>query len=107
MRYVERCSDSSWKASSQSNTSSVERVNQDIQNMLTTWMDYSDTNKCEQIANVETEEQLEETGNTSEKKLSGGHTENHIPKKNFGEDLENLYHAFTSSSNRKTRVNFQ
>ncbi|GFU85546.1 hypothetical protein TNCV_2860611 [Trichonephila clavipes] len=32
--------------------------------------------------------QLEETGNTSEKKLSDGHTENHIPKKNIEDDLQ-------------------
>ncbi|GFU21880.1 KRAB-A domain-containing protein 2 [Trichonephila clavipes] len=42
----------------------------------------------EQIANIETKEQLEETGNTSEKNLSGGHTENYIPKKNIEEDLQ-------------------
>ena len=42
----------------------------------------------EQIANIEAEEQLEELFNTSEKKLSGGHTENHIPKKNIEEDLQ-------------------
>ncbi|GFT16575.1 KRAB-A domain-containing protein 2 [Trichonephila clavipes] len=45
--------------------------------------------QLEKTANTfETEEQLEETGNTSEKHLSGGHTENHIPKKNIEEDLQ-------------------
>ncbi|KAM4707160.1 baculoviral IAP repeat-containing protein 1-like [Discoglossus pictus] len=45
--------------------------------------------QLEEIANTfETEEQLEETVNTSEKNLSGGHTENHIPKKNIEEDLQ-------------------
>ncbi|XP_023288360.1 KRAB-A domain-containing protein 2 [Orussus abietinus] len=123
---------------------SVEKANQDIQNMLTAWMNENDTNKWsdglsfvqfaknttyhegirqspyeamfgvkakrgiastflpgEQIANIETEEQLEEIANTSEteeqleetvnayqKNLSGGHTENHIPKKNIEEDLQ-------------------
>ncbi|GFR05589.1 uncharacterized protein TNCT_234671 [Trichonephila clavata] len=43
----------------------------------------------EEIANTfETEEQLEKIGNTSEKILSGGHTENHIQKKNIEEDLQ-------------------
>ncbi|GFU57338.1 KRAB-A domain-containing protein 2 [Trichonephila clavipes] len=37
---------------------------------------------------LETEEQLEETGNTSGKNFSGAHTENHMPKKNIEEDLE-------------------
>ncbi|GFX70331.1 hypothetical protein TNCV_2955511 [Trichonephila clavipes] len=32
-------------------------------------------------SSFETEEQIEETGNTSEKNLSGGHTKTHIPKK--------------------------
>ncbi|GFV08849.1 uncharacterized protein TNCV_3820921 [Trichonephila clavipes] len=41
-----------------------------------------------QIANIEIEEQLEETGNTSEKNLSDGHTENHIPKKNIAEHVQ-------------------
>ncbi|GFQ71841.1 KRAB-A domain-containing protein 2 [Trichonephila clavata] len=127
---------------------SVERANQDIQNMLTAWMNNNDTNKwseglpfvqfarntayyegirqspyeamfgikakrgiassflpCEQITNIETEkqleeiantfeteEQLEETGNT-EKNLSGGHSENHIRKKN----IENYLQSTTSS----------
>lgn len=123
---------------------SVERVNQDIQNMLTAWMNNNDTNKwsdglpfvqfskntayheeirqspyeamfgvktkrgiassslpSEQIASIETEEQLEEiantfeteeqlkeTVNTSEKNWSVGHIENYIPKKNIEEDLQ-------------------
>ncbi|XP_055944438.1 uncharacterized protein LOC129975400 [Argiope bruennichi] len=123
---------------------SVERANQDIQNMLTAWMNDNNTNKwseglpfvqfaknttyhegirqspyeamfgikvkrgiassflpSEQIASIETEEQLEEiantfeteeqleeTGNTFEKNLSGGQTENQIPKKNIEEDLQ-------------------
>ncbi|GFX28185.1 KRAB-A domain-containing protein 2 [Trichonephila clavipes] len=123
---------------------SVECANQNIQNLLTAWMNDNDTNKwseglpfvqfakntkyleeihqspyeamldvkakrgiassfspCEQIENIETEEQLEETvntseteeqlketGNTSEKNLSGGHTENHIPKKNIEENFQ-------------------
>ncbi|XP_055943339.1 KRAB-A domain-containing protein 2-like [Argiope bruennichi] len=123
---------------------SVERANQDIQNMLNAWMNDNNTNKwsedlsfvqfaknttyhegirqslyeamfgikakrgiesyflpSEQIASIETEEQLEEiantfeteeqlgkTGNTSEKNLSGGQTENQIPKKNIEEDLQ-------------------
>ncbi|XP_055932879.1 KRAB-A domain-containing protein 2-like [Argiope bruennichi] len=123
---------------------SVERANQDIQNMLTAWMNDNNTNKwseglpfvqfaknttyhegirqspyeamfgikakrgiassflpseqigsieteeqLEEIANTfETEEQLEETGNTLEKNLSGGQTENQIPKKNIEEDLQ-------------------
>ena len=122
---------------------SVERANQDIQNMLSAWMNDNDTNKwsdglpfvqfaknttyhegirqspyeamfgvkakrgiassflpSELIANIETEEQLEEIANTcetekqheetvdtSEKKLSGGHTENNILRKNIEEDL--------------------
>lgn len=122
---------------------SVERANQDIQNMLSAWMNDNDTNKwsdglpfvqfaknttyhegirqspyeamfgvkakrgiassflpSELIANIETEEQLEEIANTcetekqheetvdtSEKKLSGGHSENHISRKNIEEDL--------------------
>ncbi|GFV26662.1 KRAB-A domain-containing protein 2 [Trichonephila clavipes] len=45
--------------------------------------------QLEETANTfETEEQLEETGNISEKYLSGGHTENHIPKKNIEEVLQ-------------------
>ncbi|GFU16206.1 KRAB-A domain-containing protein 2 [Trichonephila clavipes] len=45
--------------------------------------------QLEEIVNTfETEEHLEETGNTSEKNLSGGHTENHIPKKNIEDDLQ-------------------
>ncbi|GFW83134.1 hypothetical protein TNCV_3236821 [Trichonephila clavipes] len=44
---------------------------------------------------LETEEKLEETGKTSEKNLSGGHTENHIPKKNIENDLQ-----FTTSSHQ-------
>ncbi|XP_057669973.1 KRAB-A domain-containing protein 2-like [Diorhabda carinulata] len=45
--------------------------------------------QLEEIANTsETEEQLEETVNASKKKLSGGHTKNHIPKKNIEEDLQ-------------------
>ncbi|XP_055924524.1 KRAB-A domain-containing protein 2-like [Argiope bruennichi] len=110
---------------------SVERANQDIQNMLTAWMNDNNTNKwseglpfvqfaknttyhegirqspyevmfgikakrgiassflpSEQIASIETEEQLQETGNTSEKNLSGGQTENQIPKKNIEEDVK-------------------
>ncbi|GFU78453.1 KRAB-A domain-containing protein 2 [Trichonephila clavipes] len=124
---------------------SVERANQDIQNMLTAWMNHNDTNKrseglpfvqfaknttyhegihqspyeamfsvkakrgityflpSEQIANIETantfetEEQLEDTGNTSEKNLSCGHTENYIPKEKYSRGLE-IYNVFTSSS---------
>ncbi|GFU52687.1 KRAB-A domain-containing protein 2 [Trichonephila clavipes] len=46
MRYVERCYNSSWKASSQSNTRlTVERANQDIPNMLTACRKDNDTNK--------------------------------------------------------------
>nr|XP_012151860.1 PREDICTED: uncharacterized protein LOC105663967 [Megachile rotundata] len=45
--------------------------------------------QLEEIANTfETEEQLEETVNTSEKNLSGVHNENHIPKKNIEEYLQ-------------------
>ncbi|XP_076394125.1 uncharacterized protein LOC105662085 [Megachile rotundata] len=57
----------------------------------------------EQIANIEIEEQLEEidntfetegqleeTVNTSEKNLSSGYIENHIPKKNIEEDLQSI-----------------
>lgn len=45
--------------------------------------------QLEEIANTfETEEQLKETVNTSEKNWSGGHIENHIPKKNIEEDLQ-------------------
>ncbi|GFX94951.1 hypothetical protein TNCV_3045831 [Trichonephila clavipes] len=45
--------------------------------------------QLEEIANTfETQEQLKETGNTSEKNVSGGHTENHIPKKIIEDDLE-------------------
>ncbi|GFW69628.1 hypothetical protein TNCV_489721 [Trichonephila clavipes] len=70
---------------------------------------------CKQIANIETEEQLEEigntfeieeqleeTGNTSEKHLSGGHTENHIPKKNTEEDFQSntsTYQVLTEKHN--------
>ncbi|GFU95543.1 KRAB-A domain-containing protein 2 [Trichonephila clavipes] len=45
--------------------------------------------QLEETANTfETEKQLEETVNTSEKNLSGGHTENNIPKKNIEEDFQ-------------------
>ncbi|GFW10025.1 KRAB-A domain-containing protein 2 [Trichonephila clavipes] len=51
--------------------------------------------QLEKIANTfETEEQLKETGNTSEKNKSGGHTENHIPKKNIPEDLQSTFIKF-------------
>ncbi|GFV25840.1 uncharacterized protein TNCV_3868081 [Trichonephila clavipes] len=43
---------------------------------------------------LETEEQLEETGDTFGKNFSGGHTKNHMPKKNIEEDLQSI----TSSS---------
>ncbi|GBM60030.1 hypothetical protein AVEN_147593-1 [Araneus ventricosus] len=65
----------------------------------------------EQIANIETEEQLEEiantfkteeqlekTVNTFEENLSNGHTENHISKRNIEEDLQpttSSYQALT------------
>ncbi|GFX28339.1 transposase [Trichonephila clavipes] len=50
----------------------------------------------EETANTfETEEQIKETGNTSEKNLSSGHNENDIPKKNIEEDLQ-----FTTSSHQ-------
>ncbi|XP_043497554.1 KRAB-A domain-containing protein 2-like [Polistes fuscatus] len=110
---------------------STEKTNQDIQNMLTAWMNDNDTNKWsdglsfvqftknttyhegirqspyeamfgvkpkrgiassslpdEQIANIETEEQLEEMVNTLEENLSSGHTENHIPKENIEKELQ-------------------
>ncbi|GFU03992.1 KRAB-A domain-containing protein 2 [Trichonephila clavipes] len=55
---------------------SVERANQDMQNMLTAWMKDNDTNKSEQIANIKTEEHLKELPilwkpKNSLKKLSG------------------------------------
>ncbi|GFT52843.1 SCAN domain-containing protein 3 [Trichonephila clavipes] len=56
----------------------------------------------EQIANIETKEQHKETVNAFEteeqleegkKNLSGGHTDNHIPKKNTEEDLQSTTSA--------------
>ncbi|GFW94779.1 KRAB-A domain-containing protein 2 [Trichonephila clavipes] len=77
---------------------SVEMANQDIQNMLTAWMNDNVTNKWSeanksQISKPEEQleeipNQFEEAGNTSEKNLNDGHTENHIPKKNIEEDFQ-------------------
>ncbi|GFV33388.1 hypothetical protein TNCV_3676001 [Trichonephila clavipes] len=54
--------------------------------------------QLEGIANrFEAEEQLEETGNTSVKHLSGGHTEIHIPNKTIEQDLQ-FFHFLPSSS---------
>ena len=47
--------------------------------------------QLEDITNTfETEKQLEETFIISEKKLSGGNTENYIPKKNNEENLNSI-----------------
>ncbi|GBL79998.1 hypothetical protein AVEN_29020-1 [Araneus ventricosus] len=55
--------------------------------------------QLEEIANTfETEEQLDETVDTFEENLSNGHTENHIPKRNIEEDLQpttSSYQALT------------
>ncbi|XP_023211665.1 KRAB-A domain-containing protein 2-like [Centruroides sculpturatus] len=88
---------------------SVERANRDIQNMLTVWnTTYHEgihqspyeamfgvkpkrgiaSLPGEQIANIETEEQLEEIVNTFEENLSSGHNEYHIPKENIKEELQ-------------------
>ncbi|XP_023238740.1 KRAB-A domain-containing protein 2-like [Centruroides sculpturatus] len=42
----------------------------------------------EQIANIETEEQLEEIVNTFEGNLSNGHNKYHIPKENIEDELQ-------------------